>query len=79
MVMFHCIACNQAACPTQPCLTMNSHSSRFFLHDFKELLYNGKTWSSSVGEEEVTMLDAIVGESFCIIGFVVESDDHGDS
>lgn len=69
--MFHAVEANQGACTSQASLAMDSYRSSFSLSGRKELRYNLIRWSSAVNEEQVQVLDALLGElALLILGFV---------
>lgn len=50
-IVFHGIACDEAACSPQSCLAVNSDCAGLFFDCFKKSAKHFQTWDTAVAEE----------------------------
>lgn len=58
---------------------MHSDGALLLLHNIQEPLHDFKGGSSPISEKQLMVMYAIVGEARRLVGFVIESNDGGDS
>jgi hypothetical protein len=73
LIVFHNPTGNQCPGSTQTRLTMYGNGSVSIFTDFEKLSHNGIAWSTSVDEEEVPVIEAIVDESVGVVKLFIES------
>lgn len=76
--MLHGIESNQRPSPTQTRLAVNCNSTCLALSDLEKGLGDLRRRDTSIGKEEVVVVETSLLEDVLVIGFVVEADNTGD-
>ena len=63
VIVLHGIAGDESPCSTEPSLTMNCDCPLFVFDNIKEFIDNLNTGCSAISEEQVLVLNAIVGKA----------------
>lgn len=77
--MLHAIETDKGACAAQACLAVHSNGARLLLGSRQELRHNIVRWCSTISEEQVEMLDALLSEFALLILGLVKSHHERDA